>query len=110
MPFLLAILLALASCSVRAPEELAARPATPQASDFLAVALAECRAGCAPRDARWAASEIAGALHVRCECVPLPSLGIEPKPHRNRAARAQKAARLETVAGPSGPEHGGTVE
>lgn len=71
---------ALAGCG-RAGASAPTSPAEPGPS-FLSEAHALCVSGCSPLDALWAASEVAGAMTMRCECRRLPNLGTEPAVRR----------------------------
>jgi hypothetical protein len=96
------VFITLAAC--KGGSEGAGVPSPPASapSVFLADAVGLCRETCAPRDAAWAASEVAGAMHLRCSCPPLSTLAPS-KVNPSRATRAQRAASLQDSAGPGSP-------
>jgi hypothetical protein len=79
----------------RTVDELAARVARLDPDAFARPVGAGCAAAC---DLLGVKAVTFAAGEARCTCGRLPSLGTHPA--TSRAARAQKAARLETVAGP----------
>lgn len=60
--------------------------------------------GCADACGMWGTQRLTFRPgRAECVCRRTPNLGTSPNLNPSRAARAQKAARLETVVGPQGP-------
>lgn len=103
VPFLVVAALC-AGCGGRAAPLDSAPPAARVEGErpFLSLAVEGCKDTCAPRDAMWSATDVAGVQHVSCRCAPLPSLGTTPKVARKAAPRHQKAASLQDSVRPDG--------